>query len=289
MKPVRNRRRKGVLRVATCQFPVSADLGRNARYLCDQMAEAADRGAELVHFPECALSGYAGVDFRTWEGYDWNTLHEASRNVAAQVAKRRLWVVFGSVRRLTGEHLPHNSLYVIAPNGGIAGRYDKRFCAPDELRFFTPGDHFTTFEVNGVRCGLLICHDVRYPELYREYKALGAHGILQSFYNAREKGPGPSSHIMRPSLQCHAACNYVWVSANNASGYYQRWPSVFIQPDGRIVASLRAHSAGAMVNTIDLTKACYDASAVYRPAAMRGVLHSGRLVKDPRSRVDHAF
>lgn len=283
------RRRKGVVRLATCQFPVSASIRRNARWIREQVAQAKEQGADLVHFPETALSGYAHVDFPAWDGFDWDLLLSESECVRALARKARVWVVFGSCRRLTGRHLPHNSLYAIDPRGRIAGRYDKRFCAPGDLAFYTPGDHFTTFDVNGVRFGLLICHDIRYPELYREYKKLGAHCILDSFYNARDVGPGPSTFIMRPSMQTRAASNHLWISGNNASGHYQRWPSVFIRPDGKIIGQLRQHRAGVMAHEIDLGEKHFDASELFRPGVMKGKLNSGRTVKDPRSRQVDAF
>ena len=48
-----------VLKVATCQFPVSADVEQNAGWVIAQMEEAARLGARVAHFPEGALSGYA--------------------------------------------------------------------------------------------------------------------------------------------------------------------------------------------------------------------------------------
>ena len=42
------------------------------------------------------------------------------------------------------------------------------------------------FTVNGILCGVLICFDVRFPELYRAYKKLGVHLLFHSFYNARQ-------------------------------------------------------------------------------------------------------
>ena len=63
-----------VLTVATCQFPVSADVEQNAGWVARQMREAARRGARVAHFPEGALSGYAGTDFETFTGYDWDAL-----------------------------------------------------------------------------------------------------------------------------------------------------------------------------------------------------------------------
>ena len=61
---------KGELRIASSQFPVSADIDSNAYWIKKHIKEAGDKGAALVHFPECALSGYAGVDFKTFENFD---------------------------------------------------------------------------------------------------------------------------------------------------------------------------------------------------------------------------
>jgi predicted amidohydrolase len=49
--------------VATCQFPVSEDIRRNARHILRQLAVTKDSGATVAHFPECGPSGYAGADF----------------------------------------------------------------------------------------------------------------------------------------------------------------------------------------------------------------------------------
>ena len=55
-------RKNDVLRVATCQFPVEAEIARNRRWMLKQIGEAAEQDADVVHFSETALSGYAGVD-----------------------------------------------------------------------------------------------------------------------------------------------------------------------------------------------------------------------------------
>jgi deaminated glutathione amidase len=65
-------------------------------------------------------------------------------------------------------------VYIINADGRLIDRYDKRFCAGDasertaDLAHYTPGNPLSVFEINGVCCGAAICHDYRYPELYRE-------------------------------------------------------------------------------------------------------------------------
>ena len=199
-------------------------------------------------------------------------------------AQLKLWVILGSIHELTPPHKPHNSLYAINPAGRIVDRYDKRFCTPGDLDHFTPSDRYVVFNINGVKCSLLICYDVRFPELYRPLKKLKVDCIFQSFHNARQKARTVHADIMRQSMQCRAATNYFWVSMNNSSAYYNLWPSCFIRPDGKIIDQLKFHRPGLMINTVDLSQKFYDPSAPFRNRAIRGILHTGRLIKDPRSK-----
>ncbi len=271
-------------RIATCQFPVSADIAFNGRYIRKQIHQAAKSGADLVHFSETALSGYAGAEFETWKGFDWDLLKAETEQIMDLAKEKKVWVVLGSSHRLSGKNLPHNCLYVISPKGTIYDRYDKRFCTNNDLSYYSPGDHFVTFDVNGVKCGLLICYDVRFPELYRAYKKRGVQCMLHSFHNARAKGKGIWTYIMRQTLQAQAGINYMWVSAPNSSQYYQLWPSILIQPDGKIAQSLRFHKPGITVSKIDTRENFYDASGPFRAAAMNGALQNGKSLTDARSR-----
>ena len=276
---------QGVLKVATCQFAVGASIRRNSSAICELLHGAKKVKADIVHFSECALSGYVGTDFPNFEGYDWQLLREETEKVMALAAKLKLWVVLGSTHRLTEPNKPHNSLYLIGPQGRIVDRYDKRFCTPGDLRRLTPGDRFVNFEINGVKCSLLICFDLRFPELYRQLYKQQVNCVFQSFYNARQKGPSVHTHIMRQTMQCRAATNHLWVSMTNSSGYYSPYPSCFIQPDGKIVRQLRQNRPGLMVNTVDLNRKFYDPMADFRDMAISGKLNNARqIVNDLRSR-----
>jgi len=277
--------KRGVIRVATCQFAVSGSIRRNAAQMRRQIKQAKRLRADVVHFSETALTGYAGANFESWDGFDWDTLRAETESLLHLARQAKLWVLLGSTHRLSGGHLPHNSVYVIDRRGRIVDRYDKCFCTGGDLRYYSPGGHLPVFTINGVRCGVLICYDLRFPELYRAYQRKGIQCLFQSFHNAgRETGPNIWTRIMRQTMQARAATNYFWTSINNSSAYYQSWPSTFIRPNGEIAAALKFHRAGVMVNTVDTRRELYDASAPYRDRAMRGVLHSGRLVNDRRSR-----
>jgi predicted amidohydrolase len=275
---------RGKIKIATAQFAVSKSITRNANNILKYMHKARQAGAEIVHFPECALSGYAGVDHKSLEHFDWDLLRQHTETILAQAAKLRLWIILGSHHPLESRFKPHNSLYLINPRGKIIDRYDKRFCTEDDLQHYSPGDHFVFFELNDVKCTLLICFDLRFPELYRALKKRNVQCVFQSFYNARLRARSVHTDIMRQTMQCRAATNHFWVSLTNSSAYYSSYPCCLIRPDGVITQQLSFHRPGLLIGEINTKEEFYDPSAPFRNSAMRGKLNSGRLVKSARSR-----
>jgi predicted amidohydrolase len=299
------------LLVATCQFPVSADIAANLTWVCDEIREARSRGARVAHFPEGALSGYAGTGLQSVAVDDWTALEEATRAVMTLARELRLWVILGSAHRLTPPHKPHNSCYVIDAEGLIVDRYDKRFCAgpPDatagDLLHYTPGDHFVVFDVASVRCGVLICYDYRYPELYREYRKLGVDLVFHSFnacaasperyaemqayvgHENRHFGLGSTlpSITMPAGMIAAASNNHMWISCPNSSAAVSCWGSFCVRPDGVITGALDVASSGILMSRIDKGATFYDSTAAWRERAINGELNTGTLVDDARSRV----
>ena len=297
------------LKVATCQFPIASDVRENFQYVSRQIRSAKDRGADVAHFPEACLSGYAGVDFASYEGFDWPLLRNCTLEVLDLAREHRIWVILGSTHPLTAPHKPHNSLYIIDDRGELVDRYDKRFCAGDrsedteDLAHYTPGSHFSVFMVKGVRCGALICHDYRYPELYREYKRRGVQLMFHSYHAgnipparlaAMRDDIGPDNQrfnlestipgiTMPATMIAEAANNHVWISCPNSSARESCWPSFFVRPDGVVTGRLQRNTTGILVSGVDTDELIYDSTAAWRDPAMNGILHSGTLVRDERS------
>jgi predicted amidohydrolase len=274
--------KSGKITIATCQFPISDNIYQNYKWIEKQVIESKLKKAEVVHFAECALSGYPGTDFHTMDGFEWDILHALTDSIMLLAKEMEIWIVLGSIHQLSDKNKPHNSLYVINPEGNIIDRYDKRFCTSGDLKYFSPGDHFVNFEVNGVNCGLLICYDLRFPELYREYRKSGTDLIFQSFYNARQKKGSIHPLIMPVTSQARAATNYFYMSLTNSSAP-ESWPCYFITPDGLVKNILTANEPGILISEVDINKKYYDASGAYRENAMNGKLNSGETIIDDRS------
>ncbi len=222
------------------------------------MARAAGGGARVAHFPEGALSGYAGSDFATFDGFDWDTLRQATDDIVRLAAELGIWVVLGSAHPLTGAHKPHNSLYVISDSGRLIDRYDKRFCSGDaagqtgDLAYYSPGDHASGWTIDKITCGALICYDYRFPELYRDYCARGVQLMFHSFHaaaasqerisamgaaiGARYRPLNPAATYTYPgitmpaAMTAAAAANHIWISCPNSSAPESCWPAFSSAP-----------------------------------------------------------
>lgn len=283
------------IRIATCQFAVEASIDHNRRWILKQIEQAAGKGADVVHFSECALSGYLGVDLPNVDALDWDNLHASTHEILNAAKAHRVWVLLGSTHRLSEGNKPHNSIYVIDPRGKIVERYDKRFCTgvqskkpTRDLSHYSPGNRYVTFRVKGVNCGILICYDYRFPELYRGYWQLGVKVLFQSFHNARfTVVDNPNYNVWKTivpaTMSCRAAENHFWISVNNSTTRPSRWPSFVVRPDGEAVGRLKLHRPGILITDVDLNVPFYDAPGPWRESAMNGQLHSGILVDDPRS------
>jgi deaminated glutathione amidase len=299
------------LAVATCQFSVGADIAANAAEIRRLLARAGRGGARVAHFPEGALSGYAGTDFATFDGFDWETLRQATGDIVRLAAELGIWVVLGSAHRLTGSHKPHNSLYVISDSGLLVERYDKRFCAGDaasetgDLAHYSPGDHASVWSIDEIACGALICYDYRFPELYRDYCTRGVQLMFHSFHaaaasperigaigaaiEARYRLLNPAATYTYPgitmpaAMTAAAAANHIWISCPNSSARESCWPAFFVRADGVTTGRLRRNVAGVLFSTVDTSEEVYDSTVAWRQRAIAGTLHSGSLVSDPRS------
>ncbi len=90
--------------------------------------------------------------------------------------------------------------------------------------------------------------DIRFPELYREYRKLDVGLIFQSFYNARQKPGGIHPKIMPVTAQARAATNHFYMSLANPSAPAS-WPCHFITPDGLIGQKLEPDTPGILIST----------------------------------------
>lgn len=162
--------------VAAIQMVSTPSVDENLASAARLIEEAAAGGARLVLLPEyfCILgrSDTDKVAVREAPGAG-----PIQRFLAETASRHALWLIGGTVPLAApAPDKVLNSSLVFAPDGTLAARYDKIHLFAftrgsesfDESRTITPGARVTTFTgPDGMRVGLSICYDLRFPELYR--------------------------------------------------------------------------------------------------------------------------
>ena len=232
------------LRVASVQMEVTADLDRNLARMLRGIDEAHAAGARVVLFPETALSGFSR---ETVASLDWKRVENAMGLVAEAARKADMYVFYGCATP-SGADRPHNSAILVGPDGAEVTRYHKM--VPES--WFAPGDHLAFFEIDGIPCTAMVCHDERFPELVRIPVLRGAQVC---FYLSYEINPLPKAlHKMegyRAQLIARAVENNIWVVQSNGVGPLGETAAAslgqsrFVMPDGTV-----AEEAPALVDTM---------------------------------------
>jgi predicted amidohydrolase len=233
--------------VAALQFPVGADVSENARYIHRLMTDASERGASVVITPETALTGYAWSEVVSWDGFAWDVVRAESALLFDAARRLGVTLLLGSTHFVDDDVLPMNCVYIVV-NGEVTDRYDKCMLTDPDQLMYSSGDRPVVLEVGGLRCGILVCYDICYPEMYARYRDLGVDVVLHAFYNAGFSGPNILDELKPAWIRVRAADNRMHLVAVNSSRAHASWGSRVARPDGSLASSLDAHETGVLLH-----------------------------------------
>ena len=239
------------LRAALAQInPTVGDIAGNARLIADRTAQARDAGAQLVVFPELALTGYPPEDLLLKTHF----LDAAARALSELAAATHgIVALVGFPERADDVY---NAAAVLA-DGEVAAVYRKihlpNYGVFDEQRYFQAGDAPATFEINGVTIGLTICEDIWEPGPPATSEALaGAEVIVNLSASPYHAGKGAERERMlvqraRDNLAAVLFCNTVGGQDELVFDGH----SVAIDQEGELVARAPQFEEALTLCTVD--------------------------------------
>ena len=258
------------LRVAAAQMRFQPTIARNVRQIVERVHAAARRGADVILFPECAVTGYR----REFTGLEPQAVNQACAEVARVAREARCNVLVGSPTFRNGAWF--NSLLFFDRRGRQAFRYSKIHLAAWDRRFFARGNSLAFFRVDGVPATAIICHERRFPELVRLPVMMGAQIVfhpnagLDTLQVSRAKRRG------RDGIAVRAFENQVYyVFANSVghqgNGLWSAGDSKIVGPDSRILALANNRDETVIQAECDLSQAGrqYAREALAQPAFLR--------------------
>jgi predicted amidohydrolase len=203
------RRNIMTITAAAIQFNVKqGDVDVNLAYVREALARVAGQGANLAVLPEMWSTGFA-----------YKSLNELALRTAGIVdellalSRKLKLVIVGSMPEPNGNTV-FNTAYV-ADNGSLAGVYRKihLFSLLGEDRAFSAGDSWLLADTSLGKIGVIICYDLRFPELSRRLALEGAQIICMPAH-----WPKPRQEHYRTLLRARAMENQLFVVACNACG-----------------------------------------------------------------------
>jgi N-carbamoylputrescine amidase len=240
------------------------DVEANREQLDGALSQLFEEGAELVALPELAALGYFSVSRANIGALSEPVPGGPSVRRWARIAQRYRGYVVGGLLERAGERF-YNAAVLVGPDGQVAGLYRKTHLYHWEQDLLTPGNGWVVAPLqNGVRVGLLICYDLRFPEAVRELALRRADIIVApSTWTSVGKpvlwdGNGYCLHNY--GVVAHAYANRVAMVAvdrvGQEAGVTYLGNSMAVDPDGTIVAGpLSGTTPQQVVAELDLAKA----------------------------------
>lgn len=188
------------------------DVDANLAAIRERLAVAADAGARLVVFPECALTGYGFASRAEAERCAEPLPGPSTEAIAAECARRDVWAVYGLLER-AGDKL-YNACALVGPTGYFATFRKIHLPCLGADRFTDPGDRpFAVHDLGGLKLGIHICFDGSFPESARILTLQGADLIVLPT-NWAENALRMATLVPR----CRAFENHVYHTAVNRVG-----------------------------------------------------------------------
>lgn len=199
---------------------VTGDKAANLDKFAGFITRAAAEGAQLIVFPELALTGYGCGDafFDVAEPVPGPSTDQ----LIALARQRQIHIVWGMPeRRLSG--VLYNAAVLVGPDGHI-GTWRKHTLpghatdrtgpgAFPDRRFFRAGTHSPVFATPLGRIGLMVCYDVFFPEIARLLTLQGADLLV-----AISGSPAFEQPIFEPLVLARAMENTTWLAYCNMAG-----------------------------------------------------------------------
>jgi predicted amidohydrolase len=257
--------------VAAAQMTFRPAIADNVACICRTVETSAKAGADVILFPECAVTGYN----RDFNAVLQPEVETALRTISRAARDAGCHVLVGCPTWAKRKKL--NSLVVFNRQGREVFRYSKIHLTTLDRNYFVPGNTLALFHLEGVPCTAIICHERRYPELVRLPVMLGARIVFHPNAGLDTLEVSKRKRRGRDGIPIRAFENEVfYVFANSVgpqgNGLWSAGDSKIVAPDSQVLALANNRDETIIRSTLDLSLARrkYACEALREPAFLRG-------------------
>jgi predicted amidohydrolase len=239
----------------------AGDFDANLQTVLTGLELAAERGIEILCFPETLLTGYWRSEARARE-HSWPVDSPQTERLLAETAGYPTTFIVG-FNEARGEALYDTA--AVVEGGRLLGTYSKAFPV---MPYFTPSRETPVFERNGLKFGVVICADGGFPEPTRVLAMKGARIVFAPHYNYI----GPETlldhyiHVRSDHVARAVENGIFFVRGNNVERGRQEsleydgvgyGDSYILDPNGQAIAAANLHAETLIWADIDLERGYY--------------------------------
>lgn len=247
---------KKTIKVGICQLDILPVFSENVSNSIREIENVCKKGADAVLLPEIFVIPY-GVDFFKKAAI---TKSDPSLKKFEDISGDfKILLVAGSVVEKEGENY-YNTSFVFE-DGRCLGSYRKSHLFDIKMKgkltfsessVFSPGKNIKVFDTKFGKIGIVICFDLRFPELIKKMALRGAKMIFAPAAFNNVTGPMHWELLIRARALDSQSFLFACSPALNESYSYKAWGhSAIVDPYGRIVEMLD-EKHGRIIKEIDL-------------------------------------
>jgi predicted amidohydrolase len=231
--------------------------------------EAARQKVRIVCFPETYLPGLRGVDVEL-PPPDQRVQENALERIRQLAAQAEVAAIVGL--EWIGDLGLHNRAYVISGQGETLGYQTKNQITPGgESEYYVPDGRRQVFEADGVRFGIVICHEGwRYPETVRWAAVRGARIVFQPQWTGSDRQGRTlerwGESFYEKAMICRTQENSIYFASVNTAMRHQNSATCLVDPSGACAAWVPYGEEELLVCDVDLAKADLFYARRYDPA-----------------------
>ena len=189
------------LRIAAAQFENrSGDKLYNVGVMESLAYHASSLGARVVSFHECSVTGYTFARKLTreqlWKLAEYIPRGESTEALIEAARKHDITILAGLFEKTKDDEL--YKAYICVDRNGLKAKFRKLH--PFINPHLKPGSEYVVFDVEGWKCGILICYDNNVIENVRATALLGAQVIFMPHVTMCTPSPRPGAGFVDPKL-----------------------------------------------------------------------------------------
>ena len=253
-------KRERTMKIASYQFPVCGDVEKNCSRILLAAEKASKAGVRLLVCPECAITGYPPRDVNSSRAINYDAVARAHAAIAQAAWTHDIYLLVGTIVKEecsvadvpligddpTYEEVFYNTALLFTPDGQVE-RYSKRALWGWDRENFSEGQEPGIFEIDGIRVGVRICFEVRFPEYFRElYRAKTTLNIIM-FYDVTDREDPDRYNLIRGHIRTRAVENVAYTLTSNSTFPHQTAPTALYDRSGRVLVELRPGQEAALV------------------------------------------